>query len=71
MRSELIFAALGRESNRYLLSQLIAQATRKLHRPHTRVPDTVNDALARFGATNSDAEATTLEPALAKLRKVA
>ena len=36
MRSEMIFVALGREQNRYMLSQLIAKATRKLHRPHTR-----------------------------------
>ena len=71
MRSKLIFVALGREQNRYLLSQLIAKATRQLHKPHTRIPDAMNDALALFGATNSDAEAATLEPALAELRKVA
>jgi hypothetical protein len=50
MRAELTIVALGRESNRYLLSQLIAKATRKLHRPNTRVPDTMNDALALFCA---------------------
>ena len=71
MRFELIFAALGREQNRYLLSQLIARATRKLHKPHTRIPDAMNDALALFSASDSDAEAATLEPALAELRKVA
>jgi hypothetical protein len=54
-----------------MLSQLIAKATRKLHRPHTRVPDTMNDALALFGAAHTGAEAATLEPALAELRKVA
>jgi hypothetical protein len=64
-------ALLGREQNRYMLSQLIAKATRKLHRPHTRVPDTMNDALALFGAAHTGAEAATLEPALAELRKVA
>jgi hypothetical protein len=62
MRSEMIFVALGREQNRYMLSQLIAKATRKLHRPHTRVPDTMNDALALFGAAHTGAEAATLEP---------
>ncbi|MGA3134348.1 MAG: hypothetical protein ABSD59_26615 [Terracidiphilus sp.] len=71
MRSKLIFVALGREQNRYLLSQLIAKATRKLHRPHTRVPDTMNDALALFGVAQSGTEAAILEPALVELRKVA
>ena len=71
MRSELIFVALSHESNRYMLSQQIAQATRKLHRPHTRVPDTMNDALALFGASNSKAAAVTLEPAPVQLRRVA
>jgi hypothetical protein len=51
MRCELTFLVLARESNRYLVSRLIAKATRKLHRPNTRVPDTMNDALAWFGAS--------------------
>jgi hypothetical protein len=40
--------ALARESNRYLLTRLIAKATRKLHRPKTRLQDTMNDAFERF-----------------------
>ena len=71
MRSEMISVALVHESNRYLLSQLIAKATRKLHRPHTRVPDTMNDALALLGANNPGVTSATFEAALAELRKVA
>jgi hypothetical protein len=49
MRSELIFEALVHESNRYLLCRLVAKGTRKLHRPNTRVEDTANEMLQRFG----------------------
>jgi len=37
MRADLTFMALAQESNRYLLTRLIAKATRKVHRPNTRV----------------------------------
>ena len=40
MRAQLTVVALGREPNRYLLTKLIAKATRKLHRSNTRVQDT-------------------------------
>ena len=49
MRADLTFMALAHVSNRYLLTQLIAKATRKLHRPNTRLQDTMNDAFERFG----------------------
>jgi hypothetical protein len=45
MRSELIFMAVTRESNRFMLAQLAAKATRILHWPNTRIQDTMNDAL--------------------------
>jgi hypothetical protein len=45
MRSELIFGAMTHVANRYLLTKLAAKATRKLHRPNTRIQDTTNDAL--------------------------
>jgi hypothetical protein len=51
VRAELILMALARESNRYLLTRLIAKATRKLHRPKTRLQDTMNDACERFGCS--------------------
>jgi hypothetical protein len=50
MRSELVFKALVYESNRYQLCRLIAKGTRKLHRPNTRLQETANDVLERFGA---------------------
>jgi hypothetical protein len=48
MRSELIFGALTHVSNRYQLCQLASKATRKLHKPNTRLQDTMNDVLVRF-----------------------
>jgi hypothetical protein len=50
VRADLTLMALARESNRYLLTRLIAKATRKLHRPKTRLQDTMNDAFERFGS---------------------
>lgn len=52
MRSELIFGAMTYVSNRYLLTKLASKATRKLHRPNTRIEDTANDALERFTRAN-------------------
>ncbi|HVJ07099.1 MAG TPA: hypothetical protein VM554_01825 [Acidisarcina sp.] len=48
MRSDLIFGALAHVTNRYQLCQLASKATRKLHKPNTRVQDTTNDVLIRF-----------------------
>jgi len=48
MRSELVFGAMKYVSNRYLLTRIAAKATRKLHRPYTRIEDTFNDVLVRF-----------------------
>jgi hypothetical protein len=48
MRSELIFKAASRESNRYQLARLAARATRILHWPNTRIADTMNQALERL-----------------------
>ncbi|HUY95573.1 MAG TPA: hypothetical protein VMU71_09750 [Terracidiphilus sp.] len=48
MRSDLVFGALSHVSNRYQLCQLASKATRKLHKPNTRLQDTTNDVLARF-----------------------
>jgi hypothetical protein len=48
MRSDLIFGALAHVSNRYTLCQLASKATRKLHKPNTRLQDTTNEVLVRF-----------------------
>lgn len=52
MRSDLVFGALSHVSNRYQLCQLASKATRKLHKPNTRLQDTTNDVLYRFHTTN-------------------
>ena len=52
MRSDLVFGALSHVSNRYQLCQLASKATRKLHKPNTRLQDTANEVLARFQTTN-------------------
>ena len=49
MRSDLIYDALGSVQNRYMLCQLASKATRKFHKPNTRVQETMNDVLVRFG----------------------
>jgi hypothetical protein len=51
MRSDLIFGALTHVTNRYQLCQLAAKATRKLHKPNTRLQDTTNEVLDRFKET--------------------
>jgi len=55
MRSDLVFGALSHVSNRYQLCLLASKATRKLHKPNTRLQDTTNDVLDRFHFTNPGA----------------
>ena len=45
MRSDLIFGALTHVNNRYQLCQLASKATRKLHKPNTRLQDTTKDTV--------------------------
>jgi hypothetical protein len=56
MRSDLVFRALSHVSNRYQLCQLASKATRKLHKPNTRLQDTTNEVLSRFQDANPEAE---------------
>jgi hypothetical protein len=62
MRSDLVFGALSHVSNRYQLCQLASKATRKLHKPNTRLQDTTNEVLVRFHS-NNPAEARAEVPA--------
>lgn len=55
MRSDLVFGALSHVSNRYQLCQLASKATRKLHKPNTRLQDTTNEVLVRFHTSNPGA----------------
>jgi hypothetical protein len=56
MRSDLVFKALSHVNNRYQLCQLASKATRKLHKPNTRLQDTTNEVLCRFESANPEAE---------------
>ena len=56
MRSDLVFKALSHVQNRYQLCQLASKATRKLHKPNTRLQDTTNEVLCRFESANPEAE---------------
>jgi hypothetical protein len=49
MRADLTSMALAGESNRYQLTKSVAKVTRMLHRPNTRVQDTMNVAFKWFG----------------------
>lgn len=62
MRSDLIYDALTTVPNRYLLCQLASKATRKFHKPNTRIQETTNEVLSRFGEAQGSAE-DVLDPA--------
>jgi hypothetical protein len=70
MRSELVSSAVMHVSNRYLLVSLASRATRALHRPNSRVQDTVNDAIQMLGhrGTPTNLVAWPAQPALAAER---
>ena len=71
MRAELTSMALAQESNRYLLTRLIAKATRKLHRPNTRLQDTMNDAFEWFTRPKTIADRRTAEADRSSERRAA
>jgi hypothetical protein len=52
MRSKLIFRAMTQVSNRFLLVRLASRATRALHRPNSRIQETMNDVFVRFSHAN-------------------
>ena len=55
MRSDKVFEALHTLQNRYTLCQLASKATRKFHKPSTRIQDTTNEVLNRIaGAERRD-----------------
>ena len=56
MRSELVFAAKRQLSDRYALCRIAATATRRFHRPKSRIEDTTDAVLqyiADAGANSS------------------
>jgi hypothetical protein len=56
MRSDLVFGATKQVSNRFLLANTLAKATRGFHKPGTRIQDTTNEILIRFGWANPIAQ---------------
>ena len=64
MRSDLVFGAITNVPNRFLLSQLASKTARKLHRSGTRMQDTANDVLVRFGRANPIGSEQTLRERL-------
>jgi len=71
MRSDLIFGALAHVTNRYQLCQLASKATRKLHKPNTRLQDTTNDVLVRFHESSPVANRTAPEHHSVEQRRAA
>ena len=75
MRSKLIYGALRPVGNRYTLCQVASQATRRFHRPNTRIQDTMNQVLTRLSqvekAEQVMRQATEAEKLLAQPRRLA
>lgn len=63
MRSELVFEAVHTLRNRYTLCQLASKATRKFHKPNTRIQDTTNEVLHRIA--DHERQTLILEPEMA------
>ena len=51
MRSDRVFDALHTLRNRYMLCQLASKATRKFHKPNTRIQETMNEVLERIASS--------------------
>jgi len=69
MRSDLVFGALSHVSNRYQLCQLASKATRKLHKPNSRLQDTTNEVLERFQHKHPGSPAPVAEPHVVTLEQ--
>jgi hypothetical protein len=70
MRSQLVFGAMAHISNRFLLTKLASKATRKFHRPNTRIQDTTNEVLERFSRSSPRPKVRFIpEPAAIPLRR--
>jgi len=61
MRSNKVFEALHTLRNRYMLCQLASKATRRFHRPNTRIQETMNQVLDKI-ATAEERNRILLEP---------
>lgn len=66
MRSNLIYEAVNAVPNRYLLCQVASKATRRFHRPNTRVQETMNEVLNRFAQQGRLEKVVYSQPAVAE-----
>lgn len=71
MRSHLIYGAIAPVQNRYMLCQLVSKATRKFHRPATRVQDTMNDVLVKVARARDTGNIMAIAASLADSRQQA
>ena len=71
MRSNRVFEALHTLQNRYMLCQLASKATRKFHKPSTRIQDTTNDVLTRIAGSERQEVLTEPENANEAQRRAA
>jgi hypothetical protein len=71
MRSQLVFDVKVKITNRYQLVNVVAKAARALHRPGTRIQDTMNSVLAWCSGSNcaSDVRANHVPVIVARRRK--
>ena len=60
MRSDKVFDALHTLRNRYMLCQLASKATRRFHKPNTRIQETMNEVLEKIAS--SDRQEVMAEP---------
>ena len=60
MRSDRVFDALHTLRNRYMLCPLASKATRRFHKPNTRIQETMNEVLDRIAG--SERQAVLSEP---------
>ncbi len=71
IRSELVFDALHTLRNRYMLCQLASKATRRFHRPNTRIQETMNQVLDRIGGAEREQLVTEPETVAEAQRRAA
>jgi hypothetical protein len=69
MRSELIYDAVRTVQNRYLLCQVASKATRKFHKPSTRIQDTMNEVFERFAESESPTRILSQPQPVAEVRR--
>lgn len=60
MRSDRVFDALQTLRNRYVLCQLASKATRRFHKPNTRIQETMNEVLDKIAS--SERQSVLAEP---------